>query len=285
MSRIASRTVDVVPVDHDVEHHRIPVRLDRTRHLDLVGERVGARQVVVELGIARLEADLDVVETGFPQPPDAVRVHADRGSDEVGVVAEPPRLGDQLFQVAAHKRLAAGEAELHRAEPPGVTEGVDPLLRGQLAPGTGEVEGVRAVGALQRTRVRELREQPQRTGRILVQVPVSGVVSGAGRPAKAERLHRMRCGGARGAGRTPSRPKSHRQSQRLPMYIVISNPKRISVKSGLVHMVHSSRTIIGVSKSADAGCADVPDTSNFRAKPVFARLGHFTFSQFNGLRQ
>ena len=240
------RTVDVVPVQHDVEHHRVPVRLDRTCHRDLVGERVGAREVVVELGVARLEADLDVVETGFPEPPDTVLVHADRRSDEVGVVAEPPRLGDQLLEVATHERLAAGEAELHRAEPSRLAHGIDPLRRGQLPPGTGEVERIRTVGTLQRAGVRQLREQPQRTGRVLGQDPDSGMVSGASRTADGERLHRTGCGGARGAGRTPTRPKSHRQSQRLPMYIVISKPKRISVKSGLVHMVLSSRPVFRV---------------------------------------
>ena len=40
----------------------------------------------------------------------------DAGGDEVGVEAEPARMGDQLLQVVAQQRLAAREAELHRAE-------------------------------------------------------------------------------------------------------------------------------------------------------------------------
>ena len=42
------------------------------------------------------------------------------------------------------------------------------------------------------------------------------------------------------------------------MYIVISNPKRISVKSGLVHMVPTSGTIIGLLFPADADCTGAP---------------------------
>ena len=159
------RAVDVVPVEHDVEDHRIALLLDRARHLDLVGEGVGPREVVVEIRIARLKADLDVVEADFLEAPHAGRIHADRRGDEIGVVAEAPRLCDQVFEVAAHERLAAGEAELRRAELPGLTQGVDPLLRGQLALCPGEVERIGAVRALQRTGVGELREQPQRPGR------------------------------------------------------------------------------------------------------------------------
>ena len=238
--------VDVVPVKHDVEDHRIALRLDRSRHLDLVGEGVRAGEAVVELRVARLEADLDVVEARFPETCHASRIHADRGCDEIGVVAEAARLRDQVLEIAAHERLAAGEPELRRAETPRLAKRVDPLLRGQLAPGAGEIEGIRAVGALQRTRVGELREQPQRPGRILGQGTVPGAVSGRCSPIGGERLHRTGGGGARGAGRIPSRPKGHRQSQRLPMYIVISKPKRISVKSGLVHMVLTSGTMIGL---------------------------------------
>ena len=50
------------------------------------------------------------------------------------------------------------------------------------------------------------------------------------------------------------------------MYIVISKPKRISVKSGLVHMIHSSRIIVGSIKSADAGRASTPSMRNSRVK-------------------
>ena len=42
------------------------------------------------------------------------------------------------------------------------------------------------------------------------------------------------------------------------MYIVISNPKRISVKSGLVHMVPTSGTIVGLLISAGTDCTGAP---------------------------
>ena len=163
------RVVDVVPVEHDVEHHRIALLLDRTRHLDLVGKGIRASEMVVERRVARLEADLDVVEARVPEPAHAVRVHPDRRGDEIGVVAEGACLRDQVFEVTAYQGFSPGEAELHRAELPALTQGVDPLLRGQLTPCPGEVDRVRAVRTLQRAGVGKLREQPQRPGWILGQ--------------------------------------------------------------------------------------------------------------------
>ena len=173
------RAVDVLPVQHGVEDHRIAFLLDRARHLDFVGEGVGPREVVVEGRVTRLEADLDVVEPRFPETPHPGRVHADGRGDEVGVVAEAARLRHQRFEVAAHERFAPGEAELRCAEPPGFTQGADPLLRGQLAPGPGEIERIRAVRALQRTGVGQLREQPEGAGG---SVGHGGILSDDGRP-------------------------------------------------------------------------------------------------------
>ena len=69
------------------------------------------------------------------------------------------------------------------------------------------------------------------------------------------------------AGEPRSRPKRHRRSQRLPMYIVISKPKRISVKSGLVHMVPTSGTIVELPLccAASAACTDTRIGRNPRA--------------------
>lgn len=52
------------------------------------------------------------------------------------------------------------------------------------------------------------------------------------------------------------------------MYIVISKPKRISVKSGLVHMVLTSRTIFGLLHLAGATCTGAAILCNNRA--IFA---------------
>jgi hypothetical protein len=38
-------------------------------------------------------------------------------------------------------------------------------------------------------------------------------------------------------GHSPVRPVQAREDQRLAMYIVISNPKRMSVKAGVVHCI------------------------------------------------
>ena len=52
------------------------------------------------------------------------------------------------------------------------------------------------------------------------------------------------------------------------MYIVISKPKRISVKSGLVHMVLTSRTIIDLLFPPGTECAGARSYCNSRAIQV-----------------
>ena len=49
------------------------------------------------------------------------------------------------------------------------------------------------------------------------------------------------------------------------MYIVISKPKRISVKSGLVHMILTSRTIFDLLHLAGATCTGAVFRCNIRA--------------------
>ena len=74
-------------------------------------------------------------------------------------------------------------------------------------------------------------------------------------------------------------PNDIGEAQRLPMYIVISKPKRISVKSGLVHMFPSSGTIVVLVFHAGATCTGAATVGNCRAilalpvpKPVAVRF-------------
>ena len=82
------------------------------------------------------------------------------GGDQVGVEARLRRGGNDLLQVAPHGGLAAGEVELQHAEAGRLAQHILPFRGSQLATGTLERQRVRAVGALQRTAVRQLGEQP-----------------------------------------------------------------------------------------------------------------------------
>src|SRR5213080_4802189 len=85
------------------------------------------------------------------------------GSDERRVQAELVGGRDETLQIGAEQRFAAREAQLQHTQRLGFAEDAAPFLRRQLLfeTGAGEVERVRAIRALQRTFVGELREQPE----------------------------------------------------------------------------------------------------------------------------
>jgi len=73
-----------------------------------------------------------VVEARFLERRGALRVQADARGQQIGVVAQPPCLGDQDFQIIAQQRLAAREAALDRTELAGLAQYAQPLVGRQL---------------------------------------------------------------------------------------------------------------------------------------------------------
>jgi len=143
-----------VLVGDEVEHHGIALGLHFAGHFQFLLERLaGAGQHVVDRLVRGLKADLDMVQPRFTEGGDAVRVEADAGGDQVGVVAQRTCLGDQLFQIASYQRFATGEAELRGPHLARLTEHLDPLVGAQLVAVLGKVQRVAAVRALQRTLV------------------------------------------------------------------------------------------------------------------------------------
>jgi len=89
----------------------------------------------------------------------AVAGEAERGGDERLIEAERVRVGDELFEIAADERLAAGESELQRPELTRLREDALPIACRELGLLAREVDRVGAVRAVERAAVRELREQ------------------------------------------------------------------------------------------------------------------------------
>ncbi|MNG06889.1 hypothetical protein D3C85_964420 [compost metagenome] len=89
-----------------------------------------------------------MVQSSFLEDSHARFGQADAGGDQVAVKAQLVGGADQLFQVLAHQRLAAGEAQLHGAQLAGLTKYLDPLLRAQFLTLLGEVQRVGTIGAL-----------------------------------------------------------------------------------------------------------------------------------------
>ncbi|MND90134.1 hypothetical protein D3C80_822100 [compost metagenome] len=154
--------VDVVPVGNEVQHHGVAVGLDRPGHFQLLREGFSrACQQVVDLLIAGLEADLDVVQPGVLEVAQLLFGQADAGGDQVGVEAQLTGLLDQHGKVVAHQWLAAGKAQLCCPHVTGLTKYPEPLLGAQFLALLGKIQRVGAIGALQRAAVSQLGEEPQ----------------------------------------------------------------------------------------------------------------------------
>ena len=83
---------------------------------------------------------------------------------QVGVIPQTVRLGDQHLQVIAQHRLAARETALHAARSACLAQHAQPVVSRQLCAGIGlrKVNRVVAEHAVQRAAVGELGQQPQR---------------------------------------------------------------------------------------------------------------------------
>ena len=151
--------VDVVPVENEVEHHRVVARFHGFGHGQLLLEGFFvAGQRGVEHFIAGLEANLDMVQPGLAEGVQFALRQPYPGGDQVGIEPEVARGADQFRQIFTGQRLAAGKAQLNAAHRPRLAKDLDPLFGGQLLILPGEVQ---RIGTLQRAAVGQLRQQPQ----------------------------------------------------------------------------------------------------------------------------
>ena len=157
-----THVIDIEPVQHHVQHHRIAVLADESGHLRLQLEGARAAQEIIQLARAVLERQLDVIEPGRLQRAHARLGHADAGGDQVDVEPERVRLRDDRLEVLAHQRLPARKPELHRAQGARLAQHADPVLGPKLRPGFGKVRRVVAEHAMQRAAVGQLQQQPKR---------------------------------------------------------------------------------------------------------------------------
>src|SRR5262249_3594393 len=93
--------------------------------------------------------------------PDPRLVEPDARCDQIDVVTESVRFPHDRFEILAQQRLAAGKAELNRAERARLAQDAQPVTGSEFLAGARELRRVRAVRAMQRAAVRELEQQPQ----------------------------------------------------------------------------------------------------------------------------
>ena len=138
-----------MPVQDEIQHHRVIARFNRFGHRQLLLEGFFIpRQRSVEHFIAGLEANLDMVQTGLAECVELAFRQANSRGDQVGIKTEIAGGADQLRQIFTRQRFAAGKTYLHAAHRPRLAENLNPLFSGQLLILPGEVQRVRAVRTL-----------------------------------------------------------------------------------------------------------------------------------------
>ncbi len=85
------------------------------------------------------------------------------GCDEIGVEPRLHRISQNLFKIAAQRRLAAGKMQLQRANRRRASKRLAPFGGGKLDIGALELDRVGAIRALQRAAMSQFREQSRRT--------------------------------------------------------------------------------------------------------------------------
>src|SRR5205823_3603414 len=97
-------------------------------------------------------------ETGLREPCKARIIKQNTRGDEIGVEAAIRSLFHKLFEVASRRRLAAGKMYLQTAQCGSLAEHALPNIRSELVAGAVQRERIRAIGALQRTAMRQFRQ-------------------------------------------------------------------------------------------------------------------------------
>jgi hypothetical protein len=103
-----------------------------------------------------------MIEAGVSERVQQLVGDADSRGNEIGVEAGRTGAGSDLHEVASRGRLAAGQVHLQHAERRRLVHHADPGRRVELALARVERERVGAIGASERTAMRQLGEQAER---------------------------------------------------------------------------------------------------------------------------
>ena len=150
------QVVQILAMHHGVQRQRKADGEDPFRRLHLATETATiAADPVGHLGIDALQGQLDMIDhpvklaqARFGQP--------DARGDQIDIKPRIARRGGDLRQVAPRGGLAARQMHLQDAHLGGLTKGIGPFRRRQLALHPRQLDRVRAIGTGQRTAMRQL---------------------------------------------------------------------------------------------------------------------------------
>jgi hypothetical protein len=115
------------------------------------------------LGIHVLHRYLDVLQARILEPLRPLPGEPEAGRHQGLVEAKLVGVRRQLLQVFTHQRLPAGEAELKHSKVTGLAEDPLPVVGRDFPLRPHQLERIRAVGAVQRAAMGQLREERRRS--------------------------------------------------------------------------------------------------------------------------
>src|SRR5580704_4573369 len=98
-----------------------------------------------------------MVEASLAKPPQLILVKQRAAGYQVGVEIMRARMLNQLGQIVAKNRLAAGEMQLHDAQLRGLGKNPLPIVGREFRARAMEIDGIGAVHASQRASISKLR--------------------------------------------------------------------------------------------------------------------------------
>ena len=155
--------MQVLPVHHRIDRQRQIEFAGPFRDFDLLLMRVlQAGDAVGDDGLVALKADLHMAQSGIGQRGKLFAGQQHRRRDQVGVQPDVAGVLHQFDQILARGRLAAGEMDLQHADFGELGQNLLPFLGRELAAAAIELDRIGAIGALQRTAMRQLGEHRER---------------------------------------------------------------------------------------------------------------------------
>ena len=160
---MSGKLEQVLPVHHRIDGQR-QIQLARPfRDFDLLGVRaLEAGDAVGHDRLVALKTDLHVAQPGIGQRGEFFPGQQHGRGDQIGIQPDIAGVLHQFDQILARGRFAAGEMDLQHADFGELGEDLLPFLGRELAAAAIELDRVGAIGALQRTAMRQFGEHRER---------------------------------------------------------------------------------------------------------------------------
>ena len=160
--------IEILPM-HDQIHRECNLCLSNgTRKFDLMRVRLRTRNPVRRFFARILKADLDVIESGANQRCQPLLIQSNARGDEIGVKPRTYVPQRQFSQIRPRQRFATSEVRVQHAQLACLLKDAGPLASRKLRLRSRQLQGIRAVDAVQRAAVRDFGDECERIGQFVI---------------------------------------------------------------------------------------------------------------------